>query len=179
MNKIFSKNVKDTKGIKKISSFVNRISIKGLHDIPMAPIIAKYVSIVVSVLFIASLFAAFTQNMPDNSASTTVLTITLCTLVILLGFVLSLLHGEIYWFYPNSKFPLDEREIAQRRRIFELSYQVVAILLFLLLIFLGVLSSLFKKHEVNVNDFANIIFVPATYFLYTLPSIVAAWVKKD
>lgn len=138
----------------------------------------KIVSVVVVALFVfifALKYVTFTDSLIWSTLDGVVTMLQL--LVIVLSTVLSALLGEVYWINVR-KSKIDERLLAQRRRIFERSYQILAVLIGLAILFVSISLDSFvaqyKSAETNPN-----ILVESMFFLYALPSIVAAWMSEN
>ncbi len=83
----------------------------------------------------------------------------------------------MFWIvYSKRKKPLDERQIAVRRRVYEISYRIILGLVFIVLLFAPALF----KHEIDVIATKDL-YIPGVvqiiFMGYSLPSAVAVWVR--
>jgi len=98
--------------------------------------------------------------------------------MILITLVLAIMQKSIYWVTKSKKRVFDERQLAIRRTIFEVSYKVSA---FATLIFIWVLTA---NRPALLSDLKPYGFSPAllpmwgfVVLLFALPSLLAAWYK--
>ena len=101
---------------------------------------------------------------------------------IALTLLLSALQKDIYWITRKSAVSLDERQLSERREVFETSYKIAALLLLVIIWWLA--TKLWLLTAVIANNYGEVpghlywIGVNIVTTLFALPLIVAAWKKK-
>jgi hypothetical protein len=98
-------------------------------------------------------------------------------LLLFASYILSSALGEAYWVYYIKKIKLDERQREMRRKIFEKSYTVLAVLaLGGLLLLPGILNQLTRvsqEYPLEIPLFQVVLYI------YSLPSVIATWSKNS
>ena len=94
---------------------------------------------------------------------------------IVLSVVLAFGQGFRYWYWHNArKHPLDERQLAVRREVYEKSYSAMIALF----ISVGILFIYLAPDQINTFVFSDI-YVPIYFFFATVPAVMAAWVRNS
>ena len=140
---------------------------------------AKIFSSILVVSFAISVIASFMLATHDQKGSSAYATLQLVSLFatffqIAATFAVTIPQNDMYWIKPK-KTP-DERQIQVRRRVFEKSYKILAF---------GTVATFYTlayadNFTLKASDSSRFFpFFSIMFFIYALPSVLAAWEKDS
>jgi hypothetical protein len=146
----------------------------------------KLLSVASLLFFVLSVYSttySFTtyngQNVITPQTNNMIFLLTVISFVSYLIVTVLLSYGmsDTFWINRRAAKKIDERQLYLRLRVFERSYQV---LIGLVLVFLFIAPAIFSE-AIDILAAKNA-FIPGllqlSYFLYSLPSVVGAWIKN-
>ncbi len=104
-------------------------------------------------------------------------------IAIVLTLILSSLQKDIYWFSRNKKLKLDERQLQERRAVFETSYKITTGLVIAVAWAFGAYneSIVAISKLTTFSPLGHIVWLGINFvtLVVAVPMIVAAWQKKQ
>lgn len=123
----------------------------------------------------------FANNYPIRFVYENIATIT-GIIGLSLTFILSSLQKNIYWATRKNNVDLDERQIQDRRYVFEKSYKIAAIIVFVTAWFFTLtvdnIPTIISYHYNTVPGHIYWLPINLALTLFAMPLIIAAWKKR-
>ena len=119
-------------------------------------------------------YTDFNQKFVDENLARGAL-VTLIVITAILGYM----QKNIFWITRSKRTTYDERQLAVRQRVFEISHKVGAIAV-LIFVWAVAANRLVIIQELSKPFTSNAFLIPAwglVVFLFALPSLLAAWYK--